>query len=43
MSKVRLTIRDMGNIDVELLSEYAPKTVENFLKLVNEKFYDGLI
>lgn len=43
MSKVRLTIQDRGCIDIELLPEYAPKTVENFLKLVKSKFYDGLI
>ena len=27
----------------ELYGEIAPKTVENFVKLVNEKFYDGII
>lgn len=30
-------------IKAELYPEAAPKTVENFLKLVDEKFYDGLI
>ena len=28
---------------LELYPEYAPATVENFLRLVEEKFYDGLI
>ena len=28
---------------VELYPEKAPKTVKNFLKYVNSKFYDGLI
>lgn len=31
-----------GEFIVELYPEYAPKTVENFLMLVKEGFYDGL-
>ncbi|MDH5333578.1 MAG: peptidylprolyl isomerase, partial [Thermoleophilia bacterium] len=30
-----------GPIEVELHSADAPKTVENFTKLVSEGFYDG--
>ncbi len=30
-------------ITIGLYPQYAPKTVENFVKLVNEGFYDGLI
>lgn len=33
----------LGNITMELYPEVAPKTVANFLKLVKEKFYDGII
>jgi cyclophilin family peptidyl-prolyl cis-trans isomerase len=33
----------LGNIDIELLPERAPKTVENFLSLVDDGFYDGLV
>ena len=32
-----------GKIELELYPETAPKTVANFLKLVGEGFYDGLI
>lgn len=33
----------MGNIELELNSEKAPVTVENFLKYVDKKHYDGTI
>jgi cyclophilin family peptidyl-prolyl cis-trans isomerase len=31
-----------GDIDLELYPEAAPKTVENFTKLADDGFYDGL-
>ncbi len=31
-----------GNIELELYGEVAPKTVENFVKLANEEFYNGV-
>ena len=34
---------NMGNIEVELNSEKAPATVENFLKYVDDGFYDNTI
>ena len=34
---------DYGNIELELLEKLAPKTVANFLKLVDEEFYNGLV
>lgn len=39
---VEITVRDYGTITVELDGDAAPITVENFLKLANEGFYDGL-
>ena len=32
-----------GSFEVELFADKAPKTVENFLGYVDDKFYDGLI
>jgi peptidyl-prolyl cis-trans isomerase B (cyclophilin B) len=32
-----------GSIEVELFPDDAPKTVENFLKLAGDGFYDGVI
>ena len=40
---IRITMKDGGVIDLELDKEAAPITVENFEKLVKDKFYDGLI
>ena len=34
---------NFGDIKLELFADKAPKTVENFIKYVNEGFYDGLI
>ena len=39
---VVITMEDGGVIKLELDAAAAPKTVENFLKLVGEGFYDGL-
>lgn len=42
-SHVLITMADgLGEIMVELIPEYAPVTVENFLNLVKSGFYDGL-
>ena len=40
---VVIDVKDYGKITVELYPDIAPITVKNFKKLVNEKFYDGLI
>ena len=41
MAKVILET-DSGKIEIDLFSEDAPNTVDNFTKLVNKGFYDGL-
>jgi len=33
--------KDLGNIEIELMPDVAPKHVDNFDTLVNEGFYDG--
>ena len=38
-----LTMNDGGVIKIELYPDIAPITVDNFVKLCNEGFYDGLI
>lgn len=39
---IRITMQNGKTIDIELDPAAAPITVENFRKLVNAKFYDGL-
>ncbi len=38
----QIVVRDYGTITVELDADMAPTTVDNFLKLAGEGFYDGL-
>lgn len=40
--KVNIEIENYGTISLELYPNLAPRTVENFISLVNMKFYDGL-
>ena len=40
--KVEIRVRDYGTITLELYPDVAPLTVDNFVKLCNEGFYDGL-
>ncbi|MDY6016018.1 MAG: peptidylprolyl isomerase [Oscillospiraceae bacterium] len=40
--QVKFTMKDGGSFIIELYPEYAPQTVDNFIKLVSDGFYDGL-
>ena len=39
---IKMSIKDYGDIVFELDADNAPITVTNFIKLVNDKFYDGM-
>lgn len=42
MSKVSIELNNGKKINIELLKEHAPISVENFIDLVKSGFYDGL-
>ena len=39
---IHIQVQDVGDIYAALYPDIAPITVENFMKLVDQKFYDGL-
>ena len=39
---VTMEIKDYGTIKIELYPDMAPNTVKNFVKLINEGYYNGL-
>lgn len=41
--KIKISVDGFGDILAELYPDVAPITVENFLSLTREKFFDGLI
>lgn len=43
MKYVKIEMEDGGIMRGELYPEKAPKTVENFVKLAEDGFYDGLM
>lgn len=40
---IQIRVKDYGTMTAELFPEKAPVTVENFLKLIDEGFFNGLI
>ena len=42
-TKIEIIVKDYGTMTAELYPDMAPATVENFLKLVENRFFDGLI
>lgn len=41
--EIEIAGKDAGSFTMELYPEYAPITVENFISLVEDEFYNGLI
>ena len=41
--KIEIVVKNFGTMTAELYPEFAPKTVENFLSLIDKNFFDGLI
>ena len=41
--KIKITVKDFGEMTAELYPDKAPKTVANFLSLVESGFYTGMI
>ena len=41
--KAKFEMENGGEFVIELLTEFAPKTAENFEKLVSSGFYDGVV
>ncbi len=42
-TKIVIKVKNFGDMTAELYPDKAPKTVENFLGLIEQKFFDGLI
>ena len=43
LPKIKISVRDMGEITAELYPDKAPVTVKNFLDLIDRDFFSGLI
>ncbi|MDD2258243.1 MAG: peptidylprolyl isomerase [Bacilli bacterium] len=40
---IKIILENNKEIDIELMEQYAPNTVNNFLNLVRQKYFDNLI
>ncbi len=43
MSKIAILETNQGTVEIKLFDKEAPKTVENFVGLINKGYYNGLI
>lgn len=43
MSDILITMKNGDTMEAELFPEIAPLTVENFLALIDKKFFDGMV
>ena len=41
--KIKITVRDFGEMTAELYPDKAPNTVKNFLSLIEKDFFSGMI
>ena len=41
--KIRIIMENNKEMEAELYPDVAPETVENFVNLINQRFYDGII
>ena len=41
--KIKITVKNFGEMTAELYPEKAPETVKNFLSLIDKDFFNGLI
>ncbi|MBR2926826.1 MAG: peptidylprolyl isomerase [Clostridia bacterium] len=42
-TKIKIVVRDYGEMTAELYPDMAPKTVANFVKLIEQGFFSGMI
>lgn len=43
LPKVEMVVKNRGKIVIELVPDLAPKTCEQIMRFINDKFYDGML